>query len=293
MQRLTKSAPAKINLHLHITGRLENGYHTLDSLVAFTNYCDDINVTVSDAFSLDIIDSTGKEISLDCDISNNLISRATYKLAEKCHFQPNIAIKLTKRIPLAAGLGGGSADAAAILIALKDLWPRITPKDLIEVAATLGSDIVACLHQSPVIMRDVGNTLISAPHLPKLYGILVNPNTPCSTPLVYKTYAQNKANFSKDVIFPESFNSTESLYDFLNEKTSNDLTAAAVQTAPIIDTVLHEIRNTPNCRLSRLSGSGATCFGFFDQEDQAIEAVRIIKETHQDWWAVPVIINNQ
>lgn len=286
-------APAKINLHLHITGRAENGYHLLDSLVAFTSLCDEIHIGPSDTFKLDLSGNTS--LSASCTQQDNLVSRAAYALAAHTGLAPHIHIELLKKIPLAGGLGGGSADAAATLRLLKEQWKIESDEILKTVAASLGSDIVACLYNKPVIMRETGNTLLPAPTLPKLYGLLANPNLPCPTPEVYKAYTQMQPPFSHNTIFPDKFDSAIELCAFLRENTRNDLTNAAISVAPPIKTVLQSLNQIPNCLLSRLSGSGATCFALFESAPHAREGLLQMRKDHPDIWAdtwiEPVEIN--
>ena len=282
-------APAKINLHLHITGRAENGYHLLDSLVAFTSLSDELHIQSSDTFKLNISGNT--ELSSACAEDDNLISRVTHLLAKNLGIAPNVTIDLIKNIPLAGGLGGGSADAAATLHLLKNHW-NIKSNDMLEtVASALGSDIVACLHNKPVIMRGTGNTILNAPQMPKLYGLLANPNVPCSTPDVYKKYAQGGQTFSSDITFPEKFNSAIELCSFLKQYTRNDLTDAAIAVAPHIKPVLDALNHLPNCLLSRLSGSGATCFALFENAEHAQTGRAQMKKDYPYLWVEIVEIN--
>ncbi len=279
-------ASAKINLHLHITGRADDGYHHLDSLVAFTGLKDEITIRPSDKFALHI---SGKAI--DCSAQDNLISRATHSLASQFKVAPNINVNLVKNIPLAAGLGGGSADAATTLLLLKEFWNITSNTAVKDIAASLGSDIVACLYGKPVIMRETGNNILPAPKLPKLYVLLVNPNVACPTPHVYKNYAAATHQFSNDIVFPASFDTAKSLCAFLSVNTTNDLTDAAIEVAPEIQTVLTELEALQNCLLTRLSGSGATCFALFDTVDATNECAAIIKKNHPQWWVMPTTIN--
>lgn len=282
-------ANAKINLHLHITGRAENGYHLLDSLVAFTSLSDDISIAPSDRFKLNISGST--TLSSVCSEQDNLISRVTHLLAHHLGIAPHVDIRLLKNIPLAGGLGGGSADAAATLLLLKDIW-HIKSNDVLEkIAASLGSDIVACLYNDPVIMRDTGNKILTAPKMPPLHGILVNPNVQSPTPEVYKAYAQSKHPFSDNIVFPEQFHSAGELCAFLKADTRNDLTDAAITIAPEIGIVLNALDQIPNKLLSRLSGSGATCFALFENAGDAQSGYEVIKKAHPDFWAKTVTIN--
>ncbi len=273
-------AHAKINLHLHITGRAENGYHLLDSWVAFTDWSDAISITPSDKYELTITGEFSKNLGDD----DNLITRAAHLLAAHFNIAPNVHITLDKSIPLGAGLGGGSADAACVLLALRDVWNLTASDDLLHsFASQLGSDISACLSKTPVIMRYTGNTLLPAPTSPTIYAILVNPNTPCPTPLVYKNYAASDAPFSSPVTFPE-FTTSRDMCEFLKTHTRNDLTDAAIATNPDVARVLHALSNLNNAQLTRLSGSGSTCFALFETKDFANDAHDIIQKNNPDWW---------
>jgi len=282
-------ANAKINLHLHITGRAENGYHLLDSLVAFTSLSDDISIEPSDKFKLNISGSTS--LSSVCSEQDNLISRVTHLLAQHLCIAPHVDIRLLKNIPLAGGLGGGSADAAATLLLLKDIW-HIKSNDVLEkIAASLGSDIVACLYNEPIIMSDTGNKILTAPKMPPLHGLLVNPNVQSPTPEVYKAYAKSKRPFSDNIVFPEQFHSAGELCAFLKAHTRNDLTDAAISIAPEIGIVLNALDQIQNKLLSRLSGSGATCFALFENAGDAQNGYEVIKKAYPDFWAKTVTIN--
>jgi 4-diphosphocytidyl-2-C-methyl-D-erythritol kinase len=284
---LTRHAPAKINLHLHITGRKDDGYHLLDSLVAFTNLYDTIEIRDASQFELTINNAP------DCPIADNLVTRAVHLLCNHFKIPPHIHIDLTKAIPMGAGLGGGSADAAATLLALRDFWKLDAPPPLLQkFASELGSDIVACLQDKPMIMRDTGNTLLPAPTFPTLYGVLVIPPTHCPTPLVYKIYKDLNHKFSQNIIFPDAFDSTQSFCDFLNTKTQNYLTAAAIAVNPDVKTVLHELENLENGLLTRLSGSGSSCFTLFKNETTATKQCQIIQDKHPEWSVKYIRIND-
>jgi 4-diphosphocytidyl-2-C-methyl-D-erythritol kinase len=279
-------APAKINLHLHITGRRDDGYHTLDSLVAFTNLYDEITITEDHDYHLKM------NTALDCKTEDNLVTRATYMLAHHFSVKPNICIDLKKSIPVGAGLGGGSTNAAAVLIALREFWKLDASDDLLKkIASNLGSDISACIECKPIIMRDTGNTLFPAPKFPTLYGILVAPQTPCPTPLVYKAYQELGHIFSQDVIFSNSFNTAQSLCDFLRNKTNNDLTDAAVAVNPDVKTVLAALGNLKDGLLTRLSGSGSSCYTIFESKENAVKYTQMMQDAHPEWIVKQIEIN--
>lgn len=286
MAPLTRHAPAKINLHLHITGRRDDGYHLLDSLVAFTNLYDTIEIREASQFELNINNAP------HCPIEDNLVTRAVNLLCNHFKIEPHTHIDLTKAIPMGAGLGGGSADAAATLLALRDFWKLDAPDTLLQkFASQLGSDIVACLQNKPIMMRDTGNTLLPAPTFPTLHAVLVTPQTPCPTPLVYKAYQNLGHQFSQNIIFPDTFDSAQSFCDFLNTQTQNDLTASAITINPDVKTVLHELENRDDGLLTRLSGSGSSCFTIFKDETTSTKQSQMIQEKHPEWMVKAIRIN--
>ncbi len=268
-----------------MTGRRDDGYHNLDSLVVFTDLYDVLKIEDAPSYHLTINNSE------DCSVENNLVTQATHLIAEHFKIQPRLLIDLTKNIPLGAGLGGGSADAAAILLMLNDYWNlQASPALLEKFASALGSDIVACLKQKPVIMRETGNILCPAPQFPTLYGILVHPRTPCATPWVYKTYAISNSKFSTIVKFPENFKTSQEFCDFLKSETRNDLTAAAIAINPDVDLVLSALNNLDDTLLTRMSGSGSTCFAIFATKEKAIQHSQTIQKNNPEWWVKPVTI---
>jgi 4-diphosphocytidyl-2-C-methyl-D-erythritol kinase len=279
-------APAKINFHLHITGRRDDGYHTLDSLVAFTNFYDEISITKNIDYHLKT------NTVLDCKTEDNLVTRATYMLANQFSVKPDICIDLKKSIPAGSGLGGGSADAAATLNALNHFWKLDAPEPLLQkFASELGSDISACLGDKPIIMRDTGNSLHPAPTFPTLYGILVTPQTPCPTPLVYKAYQESGHKFSQNVVFPNAFDTAHSLCDFLNNQTQNDLTDAAIAVNHDVKKVLDELRNLKDGLLTRLSGSGSSCYTIFENKESALKYTQLMQNARPEWMVRQIEIN--
>lgn len=286
MATLTRHAPAKINLHLHITGRRDDGYHILDSLVAFTNLYDTIEIRDSSQFELNTNNVP------HCPIEDNLVTRAVHLMCNHFKIEPHIHIDLTKAIPVGAGLGGGSADAAAALLGLRDYLKLDAPDTLLQkFASELGSDIVACLQDKPIVMRDTGNTLLPAPTFPNLYAVLVAPQPLCPTPLVYKAYQELGYPFSQNIIFPNAFDTAQSFCNFLNNQTQNDLTAAAMTINPDVKTVLDELENLEDGLLTRLSGSGSSCFTIFKNENTAIKQSQIIQKNHPEWSVKAIKIN--
>ncbi|HNQ92640.1 MAG TPA: 4-(cytidine 5'-diphospho)-2-C-methyl-D-erythritol kinase [Alphaproteobacteria bacterium] len=277
------TAPAKINLHLHVLGKTENNYHLLDSLVAFTAFGDNITIEPSEKFSLHITGPFARELAGELP-EDNLITKSIAALSEKTGKNFPFRITLEKNIPVGGGLGGGSSDCATLLKEMAEIYG--IQADLSGITSALGSDITACLHAPhPVIMRGTGNDITKdTPYLPPCPLLLVNPRKHCATPTVYKNLSME--NFSAPVSWLDKFDTPKDLADFLNARTTNDLTAPAIKTEPVIAEVLEEIGKQPDCLLSRLSGSGATCFGIFPTTQAASTAAAQIKTTHPHWWVV-------
>lgn len=285
---IERSARAKINLHLHITGRREDGYHLLDSLVARLSLADKLKISAATSYQFSSI-----RLSCDCSTEDNLVTRAMRLVTSHTATVPHIKIELEKNIPSGAGLGGGSTDAATTLLALNEFWNlNLSIEKLHDFAAQLGSDIAACLPERPVIMRDTGNTLLPAPKMPELYGVLVAPPTPCPTPLVYKTYAASGKSFSSPVSFPDKFYTSKDCCDFLKKHTHNDLTEAAIEVNPDVGNVLNRLEECNDPLLVRMSGSGSSCYALFNDEDTAIKQSYAIGKTNPDWFIKAIRVEN-
>ncbi|OIN87695.1 MAG: 4-(cytidine 5'-diphospho)-2-C-methyl-D-erythritol kinase [Alphaproteobacteria bacterium CG1_02_46_17] len=278
------SAPAKVNLHLHILGKTENGYHILDSLVCFTDFGDTLTFEEDKMFSLNIVGEFANLLQSHDLAGQNLIEKSVREFENATNIKVNLRMTLNKNIPLGGGLGGGSSDAAATLNALQRIYK--TDINLEKITAKLGSDITACLNAPrPVIMRSTGNDISPAPVLPqKTPAVLVNAGQHCATPEIYRTLKMHE--FSKSVTFPDRFDAIDSLSDFINTHTRNDLYAPALKAEPSLTKTIDIIKQQTGCLLTRLSGSGATCFGIFETEDMAQQAASQIKTTHPEWWVV-------
>ena len=279
---LTIAAPAKINLYLHVLGRRDDGMHLLDSLVMFTALGDEITVRPAHALILEIDGPFAGDLNPDAE--GNLVRRAAEQLAQATGRRSRAAIRLTKNLPVAAGLGGGSADAAATLRALMTLW-RIPPDavDLAALALRLGADVPMCLHRQPTFVGGIGERLTPAPALPKFGLLLVNPGVALSTPQVFRA---RSGPFSKAARFEHQPRDTAELVALLAHR-SNDLTAPATQCCAAVAHVLAALEASPGCRLARLCGSGATCFGIFDDQPSAAIAAQLLRPS--PWWVKPTI----
>jgi len=271
-------APAKLNLYLHLTGRRADGYHLLDSLVAFAEIGDEITVEAADELSLTV---TGPfAAGLDDNPRDNLVWRAAEALARRLGRAPEAKINLVKNLPVASGIGGGSSDAAATLRALDHLWHESLDRPALnELAASLGSDVPACLAAHSVWLGGVGEIVEPAPALPSGAVLLVNPRIPLSTPTVYRGF---HGPFSPAARGPIPANIKE--FAAMLAGRGNDLTASAIALVPEIGEVLQRLAGIETALLARMSGSGATCFALFKSLDEAQAAGRTLRQERSDWW---------
>ena len=279
MTRVTVHAPVKINLYLHITGRREDGYHEVDTLIAFTDFGDEITAEASDTLKISADGPFAAELP---EGEDNLVIRAIDALRQSAGEITSAHITLSKHIPLAAGVGGGSADAAAAMWAVSRLWNLDTdkPVDLFAVGRPLGADVPACLYRRPAYASGIGQDLVAAPTLPEAGVLLVNPGVKLATPSVFKA---RTGGFSPDTSDPTAdLQTVPKLVSFLEDR-ANDLTDAAIKLCPAVEDVLYALERTPGCRLARMSGSGATCFGIFDDR-AAAEAALDALEAPDHWW---------
>ncbi len=273
-------ARAKINLYLHVTGRRADGFHLLDSLVVFAETGDEIAVAPADGLSLTITGPFAGTLAADDD---NLVLRAARGLRALAGVTQGAAITLTKNLPVASGIGGGSADAAATLDALTSLW-KIAPEHaaLERLALSLGADVPVCLTGRPSFMGGIGEEIAPVGTLPAAHLLLVNPGIATPTPAVFKT---RQGDFSPSGRWAEPPSDAKGLAAALQTR-GNDLTEAAITVTPAIRDVLAAIASTENCLLARLSGSGATCFGIYAGASEAEAARRAVLAANPAWWAI-------
>ncbi len=271
-------APAKLNLALHVTGQRADGYHLLDSLVVFAGVGDRITVAPAETLSLDV---TGPEAAKLTAGEDNLVFRA----ARAFGAGRGAAIMLEKTLPVASGIGGGSADAAAALRALSRLWGLPLPGA--EAVLALGADVPACLAGRPARMGGIGEALVPVPPLPGMAALLVNPRVEVPTPAVFRALAR-KDNAAMEPL-PPVLAAAQTLAVWLSRQ-RNDLEAPAILTAPVVAEVLAAIAATSPL-LTRMSGSGATCFGLFATSDAAGAAAAAVTARHPGWWvrAAPIL----
>ncbi|MFQ5973046.1 MAG: 4-(cytidine 5'-diphospho)-2-C-methyl-D-erythritol kinase [Alphaproteobacteria bacterium] len=274
--RVRVAAPAKINLYLHVTGRRPDGYHLLDSLVTFAELADEVEVRPSGALRLSVNGPFAEAVG---PVDDNLVIRAARALAARLGRAPEAAITLTKKVPVAAGLGGGSADAAATLLALCRLWKApLARADLLAVGSRLGADVPVCLQGRPMRVHGIGELLQPAPRLPSVPVVLVCPHSKLPTPEVFSTFS---GPFSRPSPIERDLAEVESLARALAQR-ANDLTEPASELCPEVRTVLHALGTTPECRLARMSGSGPSCFGVYDHAAAATTAARAL--AGRGWW---------
>ncbi|HEX5795581.1 MAG TPA: 4-(cytidine 5'-diphospho)-2-C-methyl-D-erythritol kinase [Geminicoccaceae bacterium] len=281
MTPVDERAAAKINLDLWVVGRRADGYHELDSLVVFAPPCDRLRFQDDARLSLEV---TGPFAAALAGEPDNLVLRATRLLAQHVGRVPGARIALDKRIPVAAGLGGGSADAAATLRGLNRLWQLgLSTANLLPLAAGLGADVPVCLAARPTRMRGIGDRLEPVRDLPELFLLLVNPRQPVSTAAVFSGLG-DLAGPPPDLGPPPA--ALSRLMAWLRAR-PNHLEAPARRLLPAIGHVLAALAGQPGCALARMSGSGATCFGLFDDRDALARAAAAIAAAHPDWWVAP------
>lgn len=272
------AAPAKVNLYLHVVGKRADGYHLLDSLVAFAGVADKLVLRPSDSLSLTVEGPTATALAGEQD---NLVLRAARMLAEWAGIEPLADIALTKRLPVAAGIGGGSADAAAALRGLAALWRlEVAEAEMMALGLRLGADVPVCLRGRATAVTGIGEGLGDVPPLPAAWMVLVNPRVATHTPAVFKARG---GEFSPAMPLLAGPADAAALAAALAER-RNDLTAPACTVAPVISEVLAALSRTDAPLLVRMSGSGATCFALYDGAGEAEAAAGALRAAHPQWW---------
>lgn len=274
----SEPAPAKINLDLIVTGKRIDGYHELDSLVVFTAFGDRLEFREADDFSLEI----DGPFASATPIENNIILRAAHLFQGAYPQARPLAFKLMKNMPVASGIGGGSSDAAAALRALQQISRlEIDPESLRDLGAKVGADLPVCLYAHPARMRDIGTRLDPVRGLPELPLVLVNSGKGLSTAEVFE---HSQFDFERPLRPPLAVGQSITSLAVWLQSSRNDLEEAAFRLAPEIRTVLDSIASQDGVLLSRMSGSGATCFGLFSDHKRADRAATLIRQRHPDWW---------
>lgn len=288
-------ARAKLNYALHVTGQRADGYHLIDSLAVFPAIGDRVGLgpsgaapglTLSGRFAADLAPSgdTSGDASAD-----NLVTAAARRLATHLDRDADVALELKKTLPVASGIGGGSADAAAALRLLRDLWaPDLDDETLAGLAADLGADVPMCLLSKPVRAQGIGEILTPLERFPAHAVVMANPGTAVSTPEVFKALTK-KTNPALPALPEDGFGDLDALCAWL-KASRNDLERPARGVAPEVDDVLAALGGCADARLARMSGSGATCFAIFATLAEAQAAEQALHAAHPGWWvaAAPV-----
>lgn len=281
---ISEHASAKINLFLHVGTRRADGFHPLQSLAVFTDIGDALQIEAAPDLSLRVQGPFAKGLDGEGD---NLVLRAARALNSNKGSQ-GAKLTLTKNLPVASGIGGGSADAAAALRGLRALWNL--DKDeaaLRDIAAVLGSDIPVCVLSSSSFMEGRGEVLRPAQSMPRVPMLLVNPGVAVPTKDVF---AALQTRSGADMPLPSGrFADTADLLRFL-ETTRNDLEEPARRIQPVIGEVLSAMAALPGALLARMSGSGATCFAIFADDDCCARAAESLKQSHSGWWITPTFV---
>ncbi len=273
---LTELAPAKVNLSLAVTGRQADGYHLLDSVVVFGPAADVLHASPAAELSLAVEGPFAAGLTAEPD---NLVLRAARALAGWAGRPSGAALVLEKHLPVASGIGGGSADAAAALRVLCRLWQVQPDLDALgTMALRLGADVPVCLSSHPSRMTGVGEELAPLPPLPACGLLLVNPGVTVSTAEVFRARGPG---FSTAARLPTAWPDAAALAAAL-ATCPNDLQEAACRIAPVIHAVLDALAALPGCLLARMSGSGATCFGLFPDPAASVAARRRLPA---QWWS--------
>jgi 4-diphosphocytidyl-2-C-methyl-D-erythritol kinase len=279
---LVEDAPAKVNLTLRVLGRRADGFHEIESLVAFAGVGDALSLAPGGALALTVQGPTAAQAGATAD---NLVLKAARALADRVPTVGAGTFDLEKRLPVAAGLGGGSADAAAALRLLARA-NGLAPDDplLYAAARATGADVPVCLDPRTRLMRGIGEILSSPFKLPPLQGVLVNPGVALATKAVFARWKPLPAPVvPADLTVLTAMSKRDQLVRFLLSQ-ANDLESAAIALAPVVADVLLALSSQPHCELARMSGSGATCFAVFGSAADAIKAAEAIHAEYPSWW---------
>lgn len=290
---LEELAPAKINLCLHVTGRRADGFHLLDSLVVFADggAADRVGVTPSDRDRFSVTGPEAAPLGTGND-SDNLAARARDWLRARTPAGGPVAMTLEKTLPVASGIGGGSADAGATLRLLTRLWQAeaaIGADRFDTMCSALGADVAMCVHGGPLRAQGIGELIEPVAGLPGLPAVLVNPRIAVATPSVFAAL-EKRDNGPVPPLPDDGFADPGALARWLTVNTRNDLATPARSLVPAIDPVLGALEMS-GALIARMSGSGATCFGLFATHEQAVDAAASMAAARPDWWIRPTILN--
>jgi len=288
MAALVEHAPAKVNLTLSVLGRRHDGYHAIDSLVVFADVGDRLTLFPGRSLALAVRGANARQAGV---LADNLVLKAAQALSTEVRGLTLGRFTLEKRLPVAAGLGGGSADAGAALRLLARA-NRINTNDarLYKAARRIGADVPVCVDPRPRRMRGVGEILSAPLAVPALAAVLVNPGVAVSTKDVFGTLGLTPGARRKRALRARRPpRDADGFFEFLAGQ-GNDLEPAAIKLQPVIARVLAALRAEPGCRLARMSGSGATCFGLFGSSRAAKAAARSLARAHRRWWVKATVL---
>ncbi|QND49702.1 4-(cytidine 5'-diphospho)-2-C-methyl-D-erythritol kinase [Rhizobium lusitanum] len=282
---LTEEAPAKINLALHVTGQRADGYHLLDMLVTFTQHGDRLGFRASERDEFSLSGRFSPLLTADADVGGNLVLKARDLLRRAAHDAgleaPSVHIHLEKNLPVASGIGGGSADAAATLRGLAKLWNLALPLDtMTALALKLGADVPMCLASRPLIARGIGEAIELLPDFPSFAMVLGNPLVGVSTPEVFRQLARKD---NPPLVLASRMPSDHSQWITTIGTLRNDLEPPAQSLCGEVATLAQMITDE-GALVTRMSGSGATCFGLFDDLEQATAAAASLHRLRPDWY---------
>lgn len=272
-------ANAKINLSLKVRGRQTDGYHQLESLVVFASAADRVMCGDADVLGLEISGPFAEQLA---DEKDNLVLEAARAFAAALGRDPTVTFELEKNLPIASGIGGGSADAAAALRAMMRLWGD-PPGTIDGIALQLGADVPVCVRKRPSFMTGVGERLKAVPRFPEIHAVLANPGVGVSTADVFQRLKAGPVEGPDRLSQLPGVETLDRLVAWLEEN-GNDLEAPAMAIEPLIGTVINELETTTGCRLARMSGSGATCFALYENPFDSAEAAAALKQRHEGWW---------
>lgn len=270
----TLLAPAKINLYLHVTGKNEAGYHTLDSLIAFADIGDELYFEPADQLSLHITGEFAGGLDADGD---NFITRAVRCFAQIHQIEPTVKITLTKNLPIASGIGGGTADAAASVKAISRIYDiSMNEEAMRRLTEEIGADFPACFFGKPCRVTGTGDIIEPVKNLKPIHAVLVNPLIPCPTAPVFQSLTRHSGAAHDPLKWISKI---------------NDLQYPTTQMIPKISACLDALSGQNECAISRMSGSGATCFGAFKDHESARFAAGNLQRLHPDWWVKHCVIS--
>jgi 4-diphosphocytidyl-2-C-methyl-D-erythritol kinase len=278
-REISRPAPAKINLALHVTGRRRDGYHLLESLVVFTRLSDRISVAPA---PVDRIGLEGRFSGQLANDSDNLVARARDAMRQRFRDRdtPPVFIALDKNLPVASGIGGGSSDAAATLVALAAHWNIEPDPTLLATTATeLGADVPMCLFARPLVARGIGDRIEPLTGFPGLKMVLANPGSAVATADIFTRLQKRDSPPLPDF---KGVSDLDALFGLLST-VRNDLQAPAIEAEPAILTVLSAL-NESGAVVTRMSGSGATCFGLYESDAAAEDAADAVAAKYPDWF---------